>query len=75
MKILNFETDYSPSYETRKDLIHLQNWFQATHRDIFFEVRCDYQSYYIRSEMLANRIRDKWVILEGIQVLSIDEAL
>tara|TARA_R110000764_G_scaffold108119_1_gene193964 strand:+ start:19 stop:261 length:243 start_codon:yes stop_codon:yes gene_type:complete len=71
MKTLTIlKTDYHPSLDRLEELKLLQNWFNETRLSIMIE--CKYDEYHImlRSQQLANALRDKFKLLPGKEELS-----
>ena len=65
--LLLFPKPFRNSEENRRELKALQEWFRATNASMYVDVKYDDYQYLIRRQMLANRLRDKWIVYNGFK--------
>ena len=71
MKTLTIlKTDYHPSLDRLEELKLLQNWFNETRLSIMIDCKYDEYQIMLRSQQLANALRDKFKLLPGKEELS-----
>lgn len=64
-KLLHFPKLWTPSRVENERLESLQRWFRETNASIHVESKFDKYQIVIRRQHLANRLRDKWKLLNG----------
>jgi hypothetical protein len=65
MRIIYFGGSYYPSLEERTNLEKVQIWLRETNASILVDCRFDNYQYVIRRQQLADKLRSKWVVIQG----------
>ena len=65
MSLLRLRGDYWPSYLEMEQLNSLQDFFRETYRDMYVDCKFDQYQFILRRQQLADRIRDKWTLIQG----------
>ena len=65
MRIIYFEGRYQPSVKVSKELYMIQQWMNETNASILVDCKFDKYQYIIRRQQLANRLREKWKVIQG----------
>lgn len=65
MRMIYFGGKFYPSLEERANLEELQKFFRETDISMLVECKFNKYEYTVRRQMLANKLRDKWIIIPG----------
>lgn len=74
-KIIYFGGTYYPQQKTLLKLEALQSHYRETTISILIDCKYDKYNYTLRKQALANRIRDKWKVIDGEMSVSPDSLL
>ena len=65
MRIIYFGGSYWPSLEERTNLEKFQAYFTESAAGMFVDCRFNKYEYIVRRQQLADKIRSKWVVIQG----------